>query len=182
VSVAAIAWFAINVAGQQLIADPVALPLAAPTIAPADGLEITTVPIPPTSPIQKSTAKSVEKSSGSPPSVSPTPGASEVAITQEHTPIAVASTFSTFAGRVRARCDGAWITLAGGFAQPASGWAVKVRDGGPEQIRVRFDRSDRDDRASLLVVADCVDGRPLFELSRVERDRDDDLVRSARKE
>jgi len=97
--------------------------------------------------------------------------------------VAVASTYATEAGRVRVRCDGARITLAGGFAQPATGWAVRVRSGGPDQVRVRFARFDPAGWRTLLVVAVCVDQHPSFEQTwvdaRPDGDRGDGEGRSA---
>ena len=171
VSVAAIAWFAINAAGEQVIANPIAPSLVGAPIVPTDPGEVETAAASPTVGRPTGTSKSIPKSTLSRPSVTPTPGSSELAITQEHALVAVESTYSTEAGRVRVRCNGAQITLDGGYAQPVTGWSVQVRDGGPDQVRVRFDQSGQ---RALLIVATCVDRRPRFEQTWLDRSRDGD--------
>ena len=169
VVVAVVASFAINAAGRQVIADPIAPSLVGAPLATTASDEIRTVPPSPTSSPRSAPSKSPAKSTRLRRSVTPTTGSSEPAITQEHTRVAVESTYSTDAGRVRVRCDGSRVTLNGGYAQPATGWSVRIRDAGPDQVRVRF---ARDGEPSLVVVAICVDERPMFDQFRLDRNRD----------
>lgn len=167
ITVATIAWFAINAAGRQVIAEPGALPLSGKRVAVTGDGEINNVPKSTDEAMKKSSSKSGVKSVQSPAIAASGKGA----ITQENGPASVVSTYSTIAGRVRVRCDGERIGLTGGYAQPDSGWAVKVEDDGPDQVWVRFDRQDR---PSVLVMASCADGRPEFDQTRFDGDRHED--------
>ena len=188
VSIAAIAWFAIDAAGRQVIDDPVAARLTAvaatatTSAAPVIGSKPTNAARP------SAPSNSGANSSQIRPSAAPTSVSKELTITQENSLVSAESTYSTVAGRVRVRCDGARITLDGGYAQPATGWTVRVRDSGPDQVRVRFDRSREQ---TLFVLARCEDGRPAFDQRQFGDnhgwDRDDNRsagspVRSALKE
>jgi hypothetical protein len=167
-SVAAIASFAINTAGRQVTSGPISAPrplllatsasateTKTPTVSPTSRPKpkIKTKPVRSTEPVQKKTRT---------PSVSPT-----VRATQE----SVGSTYFTIAGRVRVVCTASRITLAGGYVQPNSGWAVSVQSTGPARVQVLF---TQEHRRSLKVVAICLDGRPRFGQSRMQSNQNSD--------
>jgi hypothetical protein len=188
VSIAAIAWFAIDAAGRQVIDDPVATRLTGVAATATTSAAPTTSSKPTNTARPSASSNSGANLSQIRPSAAPTSVSKELTITQENSLVSAESTYSTVAGRVRVRCDGARITLDGGYAQPATGWTVRVRDGGPDQVRVRFDRGREQ---TLFVLARCEDGRPAFDQRRFgddhDRDRDDNRsagspVRSALKE
>jgi hypothetical protein len=68
------------------------------------------------------------------------------------------------AGRVRAGCRGAVITLDGGYAQPEPGWTVRVSSGGPDEVQVVFEMQDQ----AILVISSCGQGSPQFEQYQIE--------------
>jgi hypothetical protein len=172
-SVAAIASFAINTAGRQVTSGPIAAPhplllatsasataTRTPTVSPTSRpkRKIKTKVVRSTEPVQKKTTTARAPASAKP--------------TQE----SVGSTYVTIAGRIRVVCTGTRITLAGGFVQPDSGWAVTVQSGGPTLVQVLFGQQRR---RRLKVVAICWDGRPRFGQSRIQVNRDGDRYNDA---
>jgi hypothetical protein len=164
-SVAGIAWLAIDTAGHQVTAVSISAPITPDfpdqTTAPAvpspssAGPSATAKPSPGRSrpsPRSTRTASGQIKSAGSGSGAQPTA-------------TAVAGTYSTYGGRIRVSCSGAQITLDGGYAQPAPGWSVRVRFGGPDQVKVLFEFRDK---RTLVVVAVCAGGRPQFDQYRVD--------------
>ena len=61
-------------------------------------------------------------------------------------------------GKVTARCAGAEVSLV--TATPAVGFSVEVKDGGPQQLVLEFERGgeERESRVRAL----CVAGAPTF--------------------
>jgi hypothetical protein len=166
-SIAAIASLAIDTAGRQVIAAPIAAPY--PTASAPTATATTRGPSPgPTTSEPNLTARPNSTRTAS----SKRPRTHPIAATKapKPSPTPVVSTYSTIAGRVRVGCTGARITLAGGYIQPASGWAVSIRDDGSERVKVRFERYRRRD---LIVVAVCASGGPQFAQARSEQKRGD---------
>ena len=151
--VAAIASLAIGTAGRQVTAGPVAAPLIR-DLAPASFQATPTVS--PTPRPRPRPNRSPERRPKPAPRPAPSPSATPA--------VPVTSTFTTMGGRLRVRCNEALIALKGGYAQPAAGWRVIVRESGPDEVRVVFDSGGR---FGLQVVATCVDGGPRFDRVRV---------------
>ena len=167
-SVAAIASFAINTAGRQVTAGPVSAPRPlslAPTTAPAITQKTTETstsrPRPKHKPKVSRQAEPIEEKTHT----------GGVAKSTTATPAPLSSTYSTIGGRVRVGCSGRRITLDGGYVQPESGWAVTVQSSGPDVVQVLF---TQEGRRSLKVVAICLEGRPRFGQSRLQRVQEDD--------
>ncbi len=78
----------------------------------------------------------------------------------------VRRTWQGDAGAVVASCRGGTIALRG--AQANAGWRVEVRERGPEELAVRFDRSEDE----VEVQAKCGGGQPRFEVSGEESEDD----------
>jgi hypothetical protein len=174
-SVAAIASFAINTAGRQVTSGPISAPrpLLIATSAPPVPAKTSTVS-PTSHPKPKVETKVVRPSA---PNKKKTKTA-DVRATPKTTEDPVGSAYVTIAGRIRVVCAGERITLAGGYVQPNSGWAVAVLSSGPVRVQVVFGQQYR---RWVRVVATCVDGRPRFVQNRVQvnqnsshRDSDDD--------
>lgn len=165
VSVAGIAWLAIGTAGKQVTADPIAAPL--PTEFPPSPSPTRTAGPTRTTPIKDDVSPTSTRVGSSPvrstdPVATTSPGRPDRSGRAERPNIRVTpvtSTYNTAAGRLRVRCEGREITLDGGYAQPAPGWAVSVQSGGPDSIQVTF---DTDKTPPLTVVAECGNGRPRF--------------------
>jgi hypothetical protein len=154
VSVAGIAWLAIGTAGRQVTADPISAPVPTefPPTPEASGT---------TRPAATRTRSTTSPARPSPRGSTHAPSTGRVAHRASPRPRStpVTSTYSTAAGRLRVRCEGRWITLDGGYAQPAPGWGVTVQSGGPDRIQVTF---ASDQTPPLSVVAVCGQGRPRF--------------------
>ena len=162
-SVAVIASIAIDTAGRQVIAAPIAAPIAAlPTATATTPTRV--LEVGPRTPEVNLTARPNSTRSASSARPESHPNAADPP--SERTAEPVVGTYSTLAGRVRVSCAGSRITLAGGYVQPGSGWAASVVEAGPHRVRVRFEQNHRRD---LVLVAVCADGRPWFEQSRGRR-------------
>jgi hypothetical protein len=166
-SIAAIAWLAIDAAGRQVTSSPIAASVITtgpatkrPTATPT-GRPTTTAARPSTRPAAKITTAPADGTTNAEPSGTPEHPKHHLGTT----PAAVAGTYSTVGGRVRVVCRGPAITLDGGYAQPASGWSIRVATGGPLQVQVVF---ELDDDQALLVSALCIDGKPQFDQHRIE--------------
>ncbi|MGV8909414.1 MAG: hypothetical protein ACOH1Y_10565 [Propionicimonas sp.] len=61
-------------------------------------------------------------------------------------------------GKVTARCSDERITLVA--ATPLDGFAVEVKDRGPEQLQLEFEREGSTKESRIRAV--CVDGSPVF--------------------
>ncbi len=81
----------------------------------------------------------------------PTPTASS---TTPHNP----GTWTGAAGKVTARCTDAAISLVA--ATPSDGFGVDVKDRGPTQLLLEFERKDAEGESRVR--ATCVDGSPVF--------------------
>ncbi len=157
-SIAAIAWLAIDAAGRQVTAGPVSASLA----STAGGSKHADS----TGGRASSAGRPASTSRASTPRTSrpATPSAPASPTGRARNP--VPGTYATAGGRIGVICRGRSVTLDGGYAQPASGWSVRVASGGPQQVQVVFELND--DQA-LLVLADCAaDGRPQFDQDRIE--------------
>jgi hypothetical protein len=129
-AVGALAWVAIDTAGQQV-----------PSHAAAAGASAAGVP-------------AVAVTAPGPADRPGLPGAPRAGAQDD-----AAAEFGSDAGRVRARCADARISLDGGYARPEPGWGVEVLDPGPEQVWVAFSGTGR----TVEVIGRCADGRPRYE-------------------
>jgi hypothetical protein len=169
-SVAGIARLAIDTAGRQVTSTPIAAPLPSEIpVEPSEFPSASSAKLVPTNtathrPAQTNRPKTLRGL------------ASQSVVSPEHTVTAVASTYTTMAGRVRAGCEGDKISLDGGYAQPAPGWAIRVASGGPRRVQVIFYVPPE---WGLLVIAGCLDGRPRFDQRRIGRGFQDDRGRAA---
>ena len=78
--------------------------------------------------------------------------------------------YSLRAGRIRAGCLDGRIGLQGGYAQPASGWSVRVlRSTTPTDLRVLFSSTARP--TDGVIVHGYCRGAPVFEQHRVDPTR-----------
>jgi hypothetical protein len=68
-------------------------------------------------------------------------------------------------GLVVAQCDGDAISFQS--AQPDTGYAFDLKNGGPEELEVEFEGREDESGTSSSVTARCVDGVPVFD-SQVE--------------
>jgi hypothetical protein len=82
----------------------------------------------------------------------PTPAASA---TPGHNP----ATWTGASGKVTARCKGQDISLVA--ATPSDGFGVDVKDRGPAQLLLEFERKS-DAGGESHIRATCVDGSPVF--------------------
>jgi hypothetical protein len=172
-SVAGIAWLAIDTAGHQVTAAPISAPLA--TLGPNPQTPSATLS--PTSRPSSTGPKGAATRAA--PKSSPSPSGSR-RVRGNTGSTSVTGTYSTRAGRVRVSCRGWRITLDDGYAQPSSGWSVRMLSGGPQKVLVLFESEGQRD---LLVVAFCSDGRPQFDQNWIEpgsppADDDNDHVSS----
>jgi hypothetical protein len=69
-------------------------------------------------------------------------------------------TLTIFGGQVSVRCTAATITLR--IAQPDDGWRVKVDKSGPQEVGVRFQRTDGNSGRGTGMTAVCLRGTPVF--------------------
>jgi len=81
----------------------------------------------------------------------PTPAATT---TPGHNP----GTWIGTAGKVTARCNDERITLVA--ATPVDGFSVEVKDRGPTQLQLEFERGGEEKETRIRVV--CLAGSPLF--------------------
>jgi len=178
-SIAAIAWLAIDAAGRQVTASSNLASLsAARSAAAASGAASSG----PGSSGAAGSSGSADPTSGASGSASPSPDpaatapddtapndpkqkTSVVKTTVDPGDSAVSGIYSTTGGRIRVECQGSRITLDGGYAQPATGWSVRVQSGGPHEVEVIFDLRDQQ---ALLVTSSCSNGRPHFDQDRIE--------------
>jgi hypothetical protein len=72
-------------------------------------------------------------------------------------------TWSGRGGYVTVRCRGARAGLVA--AQPDSGYAVEAGDRGPQRVEVSFTGRSEDGGRQVEVRAECVGGRPSFQVS-----------------
>jgi hypothetical protein len=152
--VASIAWLAIDTAGQQVTSAQAAVPL------PTDGQTPTATATP--AGVATKVAKRKKPARHRP---APTTTTVPVLTTAPATPGAtpVSSTYSSNVGRVRVVCTGTQITLNGGYAQPASGWSLRVVTQQQSRIVIAFYASGHQ---TLMLAADCVQGQPRFYLHK----------------
>lgn len=80
----------------------------------------------------------------------------------------VVRTWDVAGGQVAAGCRGSTISLL--YATPLDGWAVEIKDTGPEQVEVELDR----DESELTVRAVCTDGVPTMRTESDEQTQEDD--------
>lgn len=66
------------------------------------------------------------------------------------------------AGALTVECRGAAISLVGAYPS-ADGWAVEVKDRGPERVEAEFEGRGDQDGDETRVRAECVSGVPRFE-------------------
>jgi hypothetical protein len=173
VSVAAIAWLAIDAAGRQVTASPVSASVptrtpVSPTLGPSPtSPEATTVSPSSAATSSPAAATSSPVSTGVRPTTAKPTGwpANPAGGPRSGPPTVVMGSYSTIGGRLRVTCRGHAITLGGGYAQPASGWSVRVQSTGPWLVQVVFEQNDQQ---ALLVSAVCADGHPQFDTDRIE--------------
>ncbi len=152
--VASIAWLAIDTAGRQVTSAQAAAPL------PTDGQTPTRTPS------AESTMKAVvkHKKAATHPA---TPSATTTTTRPAPPPVTaspVSSTYASNVGRVRVVCTGATISLQGGYAQPASGWALRIQEQSSNRIVISFYSPGH---MSLTLAADCSQGQPRFYAHKV---------------
>jgi hypothetical protein len=164
VTVAGIAWLAINTAGRQVTAAPISAPIGTRLPATPSGSALLS-PVPSATPtVPKST------STRSSPPIRPTRTATAKPKNTTGSdptwtgPATITGMFSTTAGRVKVNCTGRQISLAGGYAQPAPGWSVRVQSDGPRQVQVLFQIHNQQ---AVVVFAHCSGGRPQFDQDRI---------------
>jgi hypothetical protein len=172
-SIAGITWIAIDAAGRQVTSSSVADVF--PTEIPSPGTGSAASPHRAgASPRSSAPGSAHPSSTGAnqnpiPGQSSAVPSASSTATTGDGSrvvsSVAISGTYSTAGGRVRVSCRGSVISLAGGYAQPAPGWSVRVAAAGSDQVQVVFDLGDQQ---ALLVIAACVNGQPQFDQNRIE--------------
>lgn len=72
------------------------------------------------------------------------------------------ATWTGPAGALTVECRGATIALVGAYPS-ADGWAVEVKDRGPERVEAEFEGRGDQEGAETRVRAECVSGVPRFE-------------------
>jgi hypothetical protein len=152
--VASIAWLAIDTAGQQVTAAQAAVPLPTNTRTAR-----------PTPDAATATTKAAKHKKAS---KKPTPTATLVPTITAGPPSPgagpISNSFSSEVGRIRLTCTGSAISLDGGYAQPASGWSLKIAVRQSARIVFDFFASGRQ---GVAVAADCVKGEPRFYTHRL---------------
>jgi hypothetical protein len=146
---AGLAWFAVDRAGRAVLDPSVAtqrLPVLAASTAPT--VSASPTPAPP------SPATSSPDTSSRPSST----------VSQPSGPVAAAQ--PTAGGTVAVRCDGAAVKLS--YATPRPGWSTQVRDAGPDEVRVRFERGGHGgEHTQIDIRATCTaSSRPVFDVEQ----------------
>ncbi|HSF27226.1 MAG TPA: hypothetical protein VLC50_06885 [Actinomycetes bacterium] len=142
---ASLAWVAVDRAGRAVL-DPstAAGALPVPTASPSAPSSITPLPTA-TPPVPRR------------PSVTPDPST-----TRASQPGPVARTQLTDGGTVAVTCRGGAAELS--YATPRAGWLVELRDRGPREVRVRFERAGSGKHSHIDVRASCSEGSPAFDV------------------
>ncbi len=167
--VALVAWWVIDGAGEDVLAEPPADVLTPGPADPdassseADGPESSDGPTattddpttaPTTGPTTGPTSSAVPPPSEPPPTSPPPSGAPDQPGPQRRT-----SSWQGEAGLLRVSCTGPALRLEG--ASPSDGWVVdKNEQKGGSELEVRFRSADGDRRVEIEVA--CVDGVPDF--------------------
>jgi hypothetical protein len=179
----AVAWVAIDRAGREVLtatagsaAGPAAVATGAPRTPSAHG--------PSSSPTSSRTPGQVSPTTGTRPRSSTGSGTHQPATAPTSTtrttrptpaPAVVDRSVRVEGGQVGVRCAGAVVSLR--FAQPVDGWAVRVGDDGPGQVKVAFVSAAQ--QRDIEVEAECSGGTPVFSTSDDEHGSDGSVDRDS---